>query len=154
LIEAGLRNRVIIGSDDEYEPVIESWWAKNARLRPWCVVQPHNTDEVSTALTTLLDHINGAGDWNIAVRSGGHSLAYSNNIAEGVTIDLSKMNSATYDKANNLAKIQPGGKWQDVYAELLKYNVTATGGRDGDVGVGGFLLVSLQVDEALARRLY
>jgi FAD/FMN-containing dehydrogenase len=141
LIEAGLGKQLLFASDDEYDERIASWWALNSRLRPWCLVQPENTEQVSTVVTALLGAGNGAGDWHIAVRSGGHSLPSSNNIVDGVTIDLGKMNDATYDSNTSLASIQPGGRWEDVYAKLLKYDVMVAGGRDGDVGVGGFFLV-------------
>jgi len=67
--------------------------------------------------------------------------AGSNNIVNGVTIDLGKMNGSWYDSERKLASLEPGAHWADVYKNLLdKFNVTVTGGRDGDVGVGGFLL--------------
>lgn len=91
-------------------------------------------------MTALVEVDNGAGDWHIAVRSGGHSYAGSNNIDRGVTIDLSMMNSSSYDAGTNLARIQPGGRWKQVYADLEKEGVVVAGGRDGGVGVGGFLL--------------
>jgi FAD/FMN-containing dehydrogenase len=81
-----------------------------------------------------------AGDWHIAIRSGGHSSGGANNIDNGVTIDLMHLDQATYDKETNLASVGPGAKWMDVYAKLAKHDVLVTGGRDGDVGVGGFLL--------------
>lgn len=107
-------------------------------------MQPHTTQEVSTVLTALLgtgpEICNGAGDWHIAIRAGGHNLGDSNNIANGVTIDLQYLNSTSYNAKTNIASIGPGAKWEDVYASLHEYGVVATGGRDGDVGVGGFLL--------------
>jgi FAD/FMN-containing dehydrogenase len=90
---------------------------------------------VSLALTTLVDVNNGAGDWYIAVRSGGHNLAASNNIDNGVTIDLGLLDGATYDKSTNLASVGPGGKWMNVYALLEQYNVSVVGGRDGFVSL-------------------
>lgn len=131
---------MLFATDPEYEPRIETYWALNTRLHPWCLVQPENTAEVSTAVTALLGAGDGAGDWHIAVRSGGHHLAYTNNIDHGVTIDLGKMDQAVYDNETNIASIGPGGRWKNVYAELHKQGVLVTGGRDGDVGVGGFLL--------------
>jgi FAD/FMN-containing dehydrogenase len=95
--------------------------------------------EVSLALTTLLKTSHGAGDWHIALRSGGHSIG-SNNIANGITIDLSMMNSSHYDKSTNVASLEPGGRWGQIYANLQAQGVTVVGGRDGDVGIGGFLL--------------
>lgn len=51
------------------------------------------------------------------------------------------MNNSWYDAGKKVASLEPGAHWRDVYANLLnKYNVAVTGGRDGDVGVGGFLL--------------
>lgn len=51
------------------------------------------------------------------------------------------MNGSRYDSGTKLASIEPGAHWRDIYKNLLeKYNVTVTGGRDGDVGVGGFML--------------
>lgn len=140
LRDAGLGDRLLFPTDTDYEPRINSYWAINARLRPFCLVLPRSTEEVSTALTALVDVDDGAGDWHIAVRSGGRSLTGSNNIINGVTIDLTMMNSTSYDPDTNLAKIQPGGYWMNTYASLDKLGVTVAGGRDGSVGVGGFLL--------------
>ncbi|KAI1804338.1 hypothetical protein F4811DRAFT_561903 [Daldinia bambusicola] len=140
LIEAGLGDRLLVATDAGYEPQVQSWYAANARLRPDCLVLPHSTEEVATALTALVKANNGGGDWHIAVRSGGHGFPGSNNIVNGVTIDLTMMNSSTYDPETKLAKVQPGGRWRNVYADLQEAGVVVTGGRDGDVGVGGFLL--------------
>ncbi|KAI1098176.1 FAD binding domain-containing protein [Jackrogersella minutella] len=140
LVNAGLGDRLLFATNPGYEPQVQSWFAANGRLRPYCFVLPHNTDEVSTALKALVNANDGAGDWHIAVRSGGHGQPGSNNIADGVTIDLTMMNSTSYDKQSNVAKIEPGGRWGNVYTALEQYGVTVTGGRDGDVGVGGFLL--------------
>ncbi|KAI1086691.1 FAD binding domain-containing protein [Rostrohypoxylon terebratum] len=137
---AGLGDRLLFATDAGYESQIESWYSANGRMRPYCLVLPQNTNEVSTALKALVNSNDGAGDWHIAIRSGGHGWPGSNNIADGVTIDLTMMNSSSYDKQTNLAGIQPGGRWGNVYTDLHQYGVTVTGGRDGDVGVGGFLL--------------
>lgn len=101
---------------------------------------PHNTEEVATALNALVNVNGGAGDWHIAVRSGGHGPPGSNGIERGVTIDLSQMNTSSYDHDSNIASIQPGARWRNVYADLQEYGVAVAGGRDGGVGVGGFLL--------------
>lgn len=101
---------------------------------------PESTEDVSLALTTLLDAGKGAGDWHIALRSGGHSVGAINNIVNGVTIDLSHLNATSCHPNTNIASIGPGARWGDVFAALEKEGVTAVGGRDGGVGVGGFLL--------------
>ncbi|KAF1363908.1 FAD-binding domain-containing protein [Lizonia empirigonia] len=135
LLAAGLQSSVLLPGSDAYIERQASYWAANASLRPSCIVQPHITEEVFRVLKVLAET-----DGLVAVRSGGHTQwAGSNDIHEGVTIDLGRMTNVTYDAHSKLASIQPGGRWVDVYQELLKYQVCVTGGRDGNVGVGGFL---------------
>lgn len=140
LWEVGLGDRLLFPTDAGYEPQIATWYARNARLRPYCLVMPRNTQEVSTALTTLVNVNKGAGDWHMGVRNGGHGWRGSNNVANGVTIDPSMIHSTADDSETNLDRIQPDGRWRDVFADLQRDGVAVAGGRDGDVGVGGCLL--------------
>lgn len=66
--------------------------------------------------------------------------AGSNNIADGVTIDLGFLNLTQYEPDTKTVCIGPGAKWKDVYAELEKYGRVVVGAREAEVGVGGFLL--------------
>lgn len=50
------------------------------------------------------------------------------------------MNQTEYDSETQVAKIQGGSLWGDVYSTLEKYGATAPGGRTSTVGVGGFTL--------------
>jgi FAD/FMN-containing dehydrogenase len=71
-------------------------------------------------------------DGLVALRSGDHTQwAGSNNVAQGVTIDLGRMTDVTYNAHSKLASLQPGSRWGDVYDKLLNYSVCVTGGRDG-----------------------
>ncbi|KAL4891734.1 hypothetical protein BDV59DRAFT_208908 [Aspergillus ambiguus] len=140
LIKSGLGDRVLLATEPAYSARIESYWALNSRQHPYCIVQPRTAQEVSKAMVALLEVNDGAGDWHIAIRAGGHNTGGANNIDNGVTIDLVHLNQVTYDKDTNIASIGPGLKWMDVYAQLARHDVLVTGGRDGDVGVGGFLL--------------
>lgn len=75
-----------------------------------------------------------------AVRSGGHvQWAGGNDVANGVTIDLGRMLDVTFDPQTTLASIQPGPRWGDVFAAIQPHGVAVTGGRDANVGIGGFL---------------
>lgn len=102
-------------------------------------MQPRSASEVSLAVTTLTTANGGA--CKFAVRGGGHTVwAGANNIIDGVTVDLSLMNSTTYNEADGTASILPGARWGSVYKTLGEYGVTVPGGRSGVVGVSGFLL--------------
>lgn len=81
-----------------------------------------------------------AGPCFFAVRSGGHTTSVgASNISPGVTIDLSLLNSTTYNADTGTAFIQPGARWASVFDTLLPLNITVPGGRTAPVGVGGFL---------------
>jgi FAD/FMN-containing dehydrogenase len=135
LTAAGLQDLALLRESDAYVNREASYWAANVPLHPNCIVQPRTTEEVSRIIKVL------AGiDSLVALRSGGHTQwACSNDIHNGITIDLGLMTQVSYDAASNLASIQPGPRWGDVYLELLNYNVCVAGGRDGNVGIGGFL---------------
>ncbi|RAL07236.1 FAD-binding oxidoreductase [Aspergillus homomorphus CBS 101889] len=134
-----LRDLVIFPSSIAYNESVTSYFAVNAQLRPSCIVQPHSAEEVSLAVSTLVKA--GASQCKFAVRSGGHTTwAGAADIEQGITIDLSMMNSTTYHADKGMASILPGARWQSVYKALDAYGVTVPGGRGGPVGVGGFLI--------------
>lgn len=139
LVAAGLGDRILFPSDPNYSERISSYWSVSVQQRPWCIIQPQSAEEVSLALTTLTK-LSPAGNWNVAIRSGGHNHWLSNNIKYGVTIDLGLLNETVYDKSTGLASIGPGARWGSVFETIEQYGLTVTGGRDGFVGVGGFLL--------------
>lgn len=78
-----------------------------------------------------------------AIRSGGHSPSPgASNINNGALIDLGALTEVSYDASSGTATVGAGNRWGAVYDVLDTYNVTAVGGRDLSIGVGGFLLQS------------
>jgi FAD/FMN-containing dehydrogenase len=135
LFTAGLQDLVLLRDSTAYVDREASYWAANSPLQPSCIVQPLSTDDVSRIVKALAKTSS-----LVALRSGGHTQwTGSNDVHNGVTIDLGKMKSITYDSQSKLASIQPGPRWGDVYEALLAYGVCVPGGRDGNVGIGGFL---------------
>lgn len=136
LVVAGLQSRVLSPTDAEFTARQESYWSNSAKIRPACIVQPHTPEEVATAVKALV-----AANQKFAVRSGGHTnWVGSNNIEDGVTIDLVHLSHTTFDSETETASIGPGCRWRQVYAELHKHGRAVAGGREGNVGVAGLLL--------------
>ncbi|KAF2231357.1 FAD-binding domain-containing protein [Viridothelium virens] len=132
---AGFEDLILLPESGAYLEREASYWAANAQLHPTCIVQPRTTEDMSRIVKVLVK-TNGL----VALRSGGHTQwSEANDIHNGVTIDLGRMTNVTYDANSKLASIQPGPRWGDVYQELLTYGVCVTGGRDGNVGIGGYL---------------
>ncbi|KAH9878814.1 hypothetical protein J1614_002248 [Plenodomus biglobosus] len=49
------------------------------------------------------------------------------------------MNDVELKQSDNIVSVGPGARWQIVYDALEPYNLTVQGGRNGLVGIGGFL---------------
>ncbi|KAF4471547.1 fad binding domain containing [Fusarium albosuccineum] len=137
LKEATAIAEIYLPGDTSYQQQVESYWSITAQLQPDCFVLPQNTEEVSSAVKTIVEQT----DCKFAVRSGGHSsTAGANNIEDGVTIDLSLLSGIEYYPETGLASGLPGTTWLDVYRTLDPLGRGVPGGRLGHVGVGGFLL--------------
>ncbi|KAH8660131.1 FAD binding domain-containing protein [Xylariales sp. PMI_506] len=153
LIAAGLSDILVFPGEDLYQTSVSTYYSGDNRLlSPYCIVQPRSTAQVASVVTALAS-ANPGGDWEIAVRSGGHSDYDNNAVQRGVDIDLSYFNSTTLVNNNNtvqwngtstltpaVAQIRPAARWGDVYTWLEGYNLAVTGGRSAHVGAGGLLV--------------
>jgi FAD/FMN-containing dehydrogenase len=80
-----------------------------------------------------------------AVRSSGHMAnpGFSGVGNSGVLLDLTALNEVILSPHSDYASVGPGARWEQVYAELEKHDLTVVGGRVADVGVGGLILGGL-----------
>ncbi|KAF2993291.1 hypothetical protein E8E14_000570 [Neopestalotiopsis sp. 37M] len=129
---------VLLQRDAEFKSRQDSYWSRTAAvdIAPKCIVKPKSAQEVSGVLKWLRSRSE-----KFAVRSGGHMpWAGSNNMADGVTVDLSEMDWTRFNAAKETVEIGPGARWLQVYASLHQHHRVVVGGRDGNVGVAGLLL--------------
>lgn len=85
----------------------------------------------------LVDTDDGSPECKFAVRSGGHTVwPGAAGAQDGVTIDMSMMNSTVYHAENSTATIMAGARWKSVYKTLKEDGVAVTGGRSDTVGMG------------------
>lgn len=75
-----------------------------------------------------------------AIKSGGHASFAGASSTPGVLIDLVKLNHVRVEHDQKAVQVGPGCRWIDVYPRLERLGLTVIGGRDANVGVGGFLL--------------
>jgi FAD/FMN-containing dehydrogenase len=142
LITAGLGGRLFFPQDASYNASLTSYYSGNVQhLHPWCILQPETTEQVSTAVKALASQ-SPADNWAVAVRGGGHAFWPSNNVDHGVTIDLSLMNQTAFKNCSggSIVSVGPGARWGPVFEYLQQYDMSTTGGREGHVGVSGYLL--------------
>ena len=106
---------------------------------PVCHVLPSSASDVSGVVNIIGNH-----ECIFAVKSGGHAqFSGSSSAPGGITLDLRNLNGlALVNDSDGVttAQIGTGNRWGNVYDFIGPKNITVTGGRDSDVGVGGFLL--------------
>lgn len=114
-----------------------TFWSQQQReVNPYCIFQPSDASDVSTALQVLRNE-----QCPFAVRSGGHAaFAGASNIDGGVTFDMRAMNSVSLSSDRNIAHVGTGAIWKDVYTALEPENLVVIGGRVSNIGVGGLTL--------------
>ena len=112
------------------------WSQQQGQVYPFCIFQPQNAFEVSTALLILRRE-----QCPFAIRSGGHAaFAGASNIDGGVTFDMRALNSTLLSLDRKIAHVGTGAIWSSVYAALEPENLAVVGGRVSDIGVGGLTL--------------
>ncbi|RYP15769.1 hypothetical protein DL765_005495 [Monosporascus sp. GIB2] len=137
LRQAGLGDVLYVPGQESYEARIASYRSLTSRLKPWAFVQPRSTEEVSLVVKAIIR----TNHCKFAIRSGGYmSWAGANNIESGVTIDLELLDAVTYNPTTEIASLGPGARWTSVYTQLEEHGVLVGGAREGQVGVGGFIL--------------
>jgi len=77
-----------------------------------------------------------------AVRSGGHNpnVGFASIDGSGVLINLGNLKNLNIAADLKSVSVGSGARWGDVYAYLDPYGISAAGGHNPPVGVGGLLL--------------
>ncbi|TID13183.1 oxidoreductase FAD-binding protein [Venturia nashicola] len=132
----------VVDSGSTYRAIKASYWADQAgAVSPSCFLQPANGGDVSVAVKILTQpQFRDLPACRFAVRSGGHTgWAGASSIEGGVTIDLSNMKEVLVSADKRMVTLGPGNRWGEVYPQLEDQGVAVSGGRWGNVGVGGLL---------------
>jgi FAD/FMN-containing dehydrogenase len=103
--------------------------------RPAVIVRPVDGDDIARAL----QFASSAG-LEIAVRSGGHSLAGYGATDGGVLIDLSAMHAIHIDPAARVAWVEAGATAGQLTATTAAHGLVVPFGDSPTVGVGGITL--------------
>lgn len=103
--------------------------------RPAVVAQCETNADVSAALRFARDR-----GLEIAVRSGGHSVAGAGLSEGGIVLDMRRMNTVSVDPDARTARVAGGATWSNVDRACQPHGLATTGGRVSTTGVAGLTL--------------
>lgn len=125
---------VIAEGEDGYEEARSIFNAMIER-RPRVIAQCESVADVKGALA----HAQDAG-LEVAIRSGGHSVAGASLTDGGLVVDMRRMNGVEVDPGARTATVEGGAVWADFDRATQAHGLMAPGGRVSTTGVAGLTL--------------
>jgi FAD/FMN-containing dehydrogenase len=126
--------RVLSPQDGEYEDA-RAIFNSMIERRPAAIAQCTTGADVVAALAFAR-----ARGLEIAIRSGGHSVAGASLSDGGLVIDMRAMNAVSVDPEAKVATVAGGAVWADVDGACQPHGLATTGGRVSTTGVAGLTL--------------
>ena len=155
-LRAELNGRVITADDDGYDEARAVFY-RSVDRRPAMIIRPADATEVSLVVSLARD--TGA---ELAVRSGGHSLAGHSVSEGGIVLDLVELKALDIDAHARTAWAQTGLTAAEYTAAAGAHGLATGFGDTGTVGIGGLTLGGvgflvrkhgLTIDDLLAAEL-
>ncbi|QMU78167.1 FAD-binding oxidoreductase [Streptacidiphilus sp. PB12-B1b] len=103
--------------------------------RPRLICLPRDTAEVQRVIRAAREH-----GLPTAIRGGGHNIAGSGSLDDGLVVDLRLLDRVVVDPVRRLARSGGGATWAGFDLAAGTYGLAVTGGTFDDTGVGGLTL--------------
>jgi FAD/FMN-containing dehydrogenase len=126
--------RVVTPDDPSYDEMRAVFYG-GIDKRPSAIVRVKNVDDVRRVIDTARTE-----GFELAVRSGGHSVAGHSTTDGGLVVDLREMAKIEIDPDTRTAWVQTGATAFQVTEALAPHNLVVGFGDSGSVGVGGIAL--------------
>ena len=129
-----MTGEVITPDHPEYETTRRIW---NGMIdkRPAAIARCADPHDVTAAVRFAGEH-----ELPLAVRGGGHNVAGTAVVDDGLVIDLSAMRAVRIDAAGQTVHVQGGATWDDVDRITAPLGLAAPGGVVSETGVAGLAL--------------
>jgi FAD/FMN-containing dehydrogenase len=133
-LRADLNGRVITPDDDKYEQARAVFYGSIDR-RPAVIARPADADAVARVVSLAREEA-----MELAIRSGGHSLAGHSVSEGGIVLDLSDLRALEIDSAARTAWAQTGLTAAEYTTATGAHHLATGFGDTGSVGIGGLTL--------------
>lgn len=131
---SGVKGRVIRPDDAAYDQARAVFYG-GIDKRPAAIVQVADVDDVRRVISTARDE-----GLELAVRSGGHSVAGHSTSDGGIVLDLRQMSRIEIDATARTAWAETGSTALQVTEATARHNLVVGFGDAGSVGIGGITL--------------
>jgi FAD/FMN-containing dehydrogenase len=133
-LRSRFRGTIVLPHDPEYDAVRSIWNAMIDR-RPAIMARCRSVSDVVNALQFGIEH-----GYQMSVRGGGHNVAGSCLVDDGLIVDLSLMKGIRIDPGARTARLEPGVLWDEFDQEAQAFGLATVGGTVADTGVAGLTL--------------
>ncbi len=131
---AGIEGRVVTPEDPTYDRVRTVFYGDIDR-RPSAIVRVSDVEDVRRVIATARNE-----GYELAVRSGGHSIAGHGTTDSGLVIDLRGMSKIEIEANERTAWVETGATALQVTEALASRGLVVGFGDTGSVGIGGITL--------------
>lgn len=133
-LRSSLSGRIILPDDGDYDKARALFYGGMDR-KPAIIVKVANDDDVARVIAFARET-----GLELAVRSGGHSIAGFSIADGGIVLDLSDMKSLEIDAEQRTAWVEAGMTTGEFTAATAAYGLGVGFGDTGSVGIGGITL--------------
>lgn len=133
-----LAGKVYIRGDSRYEALRQaaSWNARKPNRFPEAIVLAQSEADVVAAVKLAKER-----DWQVSVRSGGHSWSASHTRDHSVQVNLARMTEMELDEKARIVKLSPAVSGNQLNKWLReKYGLFTPAAHGVNVGMGGFVM--------------
>lgn len=133
-LQAAIRGSLLLPGEPQYDAARAIW---NAMIdkRPAMILRCGGAADVRAGVNFAREH-----GLPLAVRGGGHNIAGSALVNDGIVIDMSAMRSVQIAPENKRAWVEGGATLRDFDHEAQAYGLATPLGINSSTGVGGLTL--------------
>jgi len=133
-LKLAVKGKIIVPGDQDYDQVRTIFYG-GVDKKPALIIRVANSSDIIEAISFAKTNA-----LELAVRSGGHSVAGYSTTEGGVLIDLRDLKKIEIDEKNKSAWVEIGLTAREVTEALDKKNLVVGFGDTGSVGIGGITL--------------
>jgi hypothetical protein len=134
-LAGAIRGHVFEHGQPGFDGVAHVFNTRFDHVLPSAVARPVDGTDVRDAIRFTVAH-----GIHVRARSGGHSYAGYSTLANGVVLDLRKLDAIHFNRTAGTATIGAGAQLIDIYSTLSQHGVIVPGGSCPSVGIAGSTL--------------